>query len=441
MAAAEVASASTSDAAMQPQIRPMTTGSTLRRRSARSKADVTSVASEIAKHALDDRTMYIQQAMAYHHKVDSARARRNSRLPSSKTTITTPKTLAYGKQKLVQETVPQWQHTWSNVDPHAIAGASQQLNKTNTTCLNQDMEAFNQEVARKAKEKELQEKKEMDMQKSTLMQSMAAGQKERTIMEKVYNRRNQEVEDRAMMLIQQERRNHDYKEKLKRDRAEATAQKAAEKEAKLEAARKRQEEIDQTNQMRKMELSVQLESRRRALVGKHRVQRAFEEKIERNRAHSARMRSRIETCQQEFATYCEQKHAGILAGLERTSKNREALVERRLEHVRSSNSARMDRSSAKLAEVLRAEEEYCMTMIAKFVKNEALLARMKEDRHAQHKRWLDATRAEIYDHFVRKEMLIDTLNTKKIREDFMAMWLQSYPIKEWRPAALKLSGE
>lgn len=322
--------------------------------------------------------------------------------------------------------------------------------------------------------------------------------------EKVYNRRNQEVEDRAMMLIQQERRNHDYKEKLKRDRAEATAQKAAEKEAKLEAARKRQEEIDQTNQMRKMELvrgapfpfyaycepvplgaavdsemmrfnqgrcccpclgaaewvglevsscdgldplaslhlqSVQLESRRRALVGKHRVQRAFEEKIERNRAHSARMRSRIETCQQEFATYCEQKHAGILAGLERTSKNREALVERRLEHVRSSNSARMDRSSAKLAEVLRAEEEYCMTMIAKFVKNEALLARMKEDRHAQHKRWLDATRAEIYDHFVRKEMLIDTLNTKKIREDFMAMWLQSYPIKEWRPAALKLSGE
>lgn len=71
MAAAEVASASTSDAAMQPQIRPMTTGSTLRRRSARSKADVTSVASEIAKHALDDRTMYIQQAMAYHHKVDS----------------------------------------------------------------------------------------------------------------------------------------------------------------------------------------------------------------------------------------------------------------------------------------------------------------------------------------------------------------------------------
>eukprot|EP00873_Tetraselmis_striata_P016311 jgi/Tetstr1/436575/TSEL_025372.t1 len=339
MAAAEVASASTSDAAMQPQIRPMTTGSTLRRRSARSKADVTSVASEIAKHALDDRTMYIQQAMAYHHKVDSARARRNSRLPSSKTTITTPKTLAYGKQKLVQETVPQWQHTWSNVDPHAIAGASQQLNKTNTTCLNQDMEAFNQEVARKAKEKELQEKKEMDMQKSTLMQSMAAGQKERTIMEKVYNRRNQE--------------------------------KAAEKEAKLEAARKRQEEIDQTNQMRKMELSVQLESRRRALVGKHRVQRAFEEKIERNRAHSARMRSRIET-------------------------------------------ARMDRSSAKLAEVLRAEEEYCMTY--------------------------DCKRST--DHFVRKEMLIDTLNTKKIREDFMAMLAAELPHQGVATCLqLKLSGE
>jgi hypothetical protein len=183
--------------------------------------------------------------------------------------------------------------------------------------------------------------------------------------------------------------------------------------------------------------SYEAENRRRALVGKHRVERAFEEKIERNRAHSARMRGRIETCQQEFAEYCAKKQSDILAGLDRCCKKRDELVEQRLEHVRTKNSTRMERSSAVLADVLKAEETYCMGMLRKFMKNDALLERMKGARSAQHKKWLDATRAEIYDHFVRKEMLIDTLNTKKIREDFMAMWLGSYPIKERRPVELK----
>ena len=38
----------------------------------------------------------------------------------SKTTLTTPKTLAYDKHELLEATAPKWKHTWDNSDPHEV---------------------------------------------------------------------------------------------------------------------------------------------------------------------------------------------------------------------------------------------------------------------------------------------------------------------------------
>ena len=65
-------------------------------------------------------------------------------MPAKKQTLTTPKTLAHDKDDLIRATTPQWRHTWSNEDPHDVADAQKQIEKTHDACKHQDMQMFTQ---------------------------------------------------------------------------------------------------------------------------------------------------------------------------------------------------------------------------------------------------------------------------------------------------------
>ena len=65
-------------------------------------------------------------------------------MPVKKQTLTTPKTLAHDKEDLIRATTPKWRHTWSNEDPHDVADAQKQIERTHDACKQQDMQLFKQ---------------------------------------------------------------------------------------------------------------------------------------------------------------------------------------------------------------------------------------------------------------------------------------------------------
>lgn len=69
-------------------------------------------------HHPADKTPLLPSTIA---RVVQGRQRRKAKLPECKTTLTTPKTLAYDKDELIRITTPKWRETWDNADPHQVA--------------------------------------------------------------------------------------------------------------------------------------------------------------------------------------------------------------------------------------------------------------------------------------------------------------------------------
>ena len=179
--------------------------------------------------------------------------------------------------------------------------------------------------------------------------------------------------------------------------------------------------------------SIESELKRRALKGREEKVRAFEEKLQRNRVRSATMKNRIHESREQFEDFCRQKHVAILQSLDRSSVQRDRLVSARSVKVAAGQVQREALHRQRLRDVLVGQEAYCDSKMEKIVANGTKLEQMKAAKRRAQKEWLDAQRAEIYDHFMKNEILIDTLNCKKIREDFAGMLMQSYPIVERRP--------
>eukprot|EP00951_Prasinocladus_malaysianus_P011929 scaffold88469_cov31-Prasinocladus_malaysianus.AAC.2 len=131
--------------------------------------------------------------------------------------------------------------------------------------------------------------------------------------------------------------------------------------------------------------------------------------------------------------YREKIRNEVLAGLDRCSKQREQLVERKVESLRGKTASKLEQHQQRLAHIIRSDDQYRLDKFQKFMKHEEILRQMKEMKDAYQKEWLENARADIYDQFMKKEILVDTLNCKKIRSEFADLWLQSYPIMELRP--------
>lgn len=179
--------------------------------------------------------------------------------------------------------------------------------------------------------------------------------------------------------------------------------------------------------------AIEAEMKRRAMKGREESIRAFEAKIQRNRVRSATMRSRIDRVKEDFEKYKDQKLQELFKSMDKTSQQHRALVEQRSAALRAKHDLNTGKHSERMRGIMQRQNDYAWQKWEKQLHREQILndrALMKE---AQRKEWLDSARASIYDDFMRKEVLIDTLNCKKIRDDFANMWLESYPIVSMRP--------
>jgi len=289
------------------------------------------------------------------------------------------------------------------------------------------------ELDLKQKEAEQQRKKEEAFNKSVLQDSMTATNKERSIIDKVYSQRLEATVGEAMRQIDHEHRKQDYMTRLESKRQEELKKKAEQKEMRFESARRKAEEIANINAEQKLQLSIQSELKRRALKGKEEHVRAFEEKLQRNRIRSATMKNRIYESQEQFEDYCREKRVSILQTLDRSTEQRDRVVLARSQRVSAGQSQKEEEHRLRLRDILRGEEAYCSAKTEKILANGAKLEQMKAAKQEAYKQWLDRRRAEIYDNFMKREVLIDTLNCKRIREEFASMLLESYPIPERRP--------
>mmetsp|Transcript_25555 Transcript_25555/g.71469 ORF Transcript_25555/g.71469 Transcript_25555/m.71469 type:complete len:267 (-) Transcript_25555:104-904(-) len=262
---------------------------------------------------------------------------------------------------------------------------------------------------------------------------MTATNKERSIIDKVYSQRLEATVGEAMRQIDHEHRKQDYMTRLESKRQEELKKKAEQKEMRFESARRKAEEIANINAEQKLQLSIQSELKRRALKGKEEHVRAFEEKLQRNRIRSATMKNRIYESQEQFEDYCREKRVSILQTLDRSTEQRDRVVLARSQRVSAGQSQKEEEHRLRLRDILRGEEAYCSAKTEKILANGAKLEQMKAAKQEAYKQWLDRRRAEIYDNFMKREVLIDTLNCKRIREEFASMLLESYPIPERRP--------
>jgi len=392
------------------------------------------IAAEGAMGALHERSTCAQLDAEYHAKIEKGRQRRRSRLPEPRPTMTTPKSLAYSKEELVRSSAPRWKHTWSYSDPREVYEAQKQLEAANAACQRQDVEIFNHELFDKRREQLSRRQREESLQKFMTTQTVMASTEGQSKLAKVYSQRSQEQMQRAMKLIESERRNYDYRSRVEKQRLEEQQRKAEEREGRIVAARQRMEHATTRSHQYKLEMAIQSEFKRRALRGKIGPTKQFEAKLQHNEARTQHMKRRIQACEEQHAEYCALKHNEILRNLQSSSENRSLLLQLKSEQTRSKREQRLHEQEIRLKEISKANSEYCFSKMEKMIHREVMHEAMKTEKHRAYREWLDTQRAKIYDDFMRREVLVDSLNWKKMRKRFASMWLESYPIQECRPA-------
>ena len=284
-------------------------------------------------------------------------------------------------------------------------------------------------------------------------------------------------QNRADRYMSHEARSKEFKDKLERDRQDAIKQKSLQKEMRAEAARRKAEEEKQRVAARKLELvrtvnrplamqcnapppppqckivatqmpsstgqlsrvfysaeqAMEKEMKRKAMKGREESMKQYDAKIQRNRIKSANMKNRINQVKDEFEQQAQAKHAALLASLDRSNKQKETLLDQRAEALKNGHMQKDIKMDAKLKTIAAQKDEYCMHKMEKIMHTGEMLEKRKKEQEVLRREWLEGERARIYDDFMRKEVLIDTLNTKKIRDEFAEVWTSAYPIKEFRP--------
>ena len=169
------------------------------------------------------------------------------------------------------------------------------------------------------------------------------------------------------------------------------------------------------------------------MKGREESVKQYDAKIQRNRIKSANMKNRINQVKDEFEQQAQAKQVALLASLDRSNEKKETLLHQRAEAIKNGNLQKDVKKDAKLKTIAAQKDEYCMHQIEKMMITDEMLEKRKKEQEVLRREWLEGERARIYDDFMKKEILIDTLNTKKIREEYAEVWTSAYPIKECRP--------